>query len=131
MINIIKIKSLIFLGLSLFNFSNQPITSFEIHAVHSDEMMTLTCNYGCAWNELSFTLTEDMDPVYVNEYGMATQDDEYGPKEGLADFYFSFRKQDGIIACFSKKGTNWDQLTYSCNVIKCRGTISEKGVVTD
>ncbi len=106
----------------------QDQLNFNIQASHKHGTLYLVCENGCAWKELSFDLSHEDKPKFIDEFGTAMNEDDMKTNKGLANFHFSFKLDQNKIHCESTLGTHWDTISFECNSDKCYGLISIGGV---
>lgn len=83
----------------------------QVETADSDKV-NLTCTEGCAWETLSFSLSEKGAQA-VDEYGMADPenlDSRVNPE--LADFLFSISKTENGVDLKGLDGTAWTSLRF-------------------
>ena len=88
------------------NESN-PAMAFEL----TDEGLNLTCRSGCAWTDLSFTLTPGQTTI-VTEYGMSDDKAEVNDPK-LTDFAFSVKmNKHRDVTIKSLKGMSFKKIRF-------------------
>ena len=122
------LSSIVLLSNIATSQTNAEPSNFKINVGYEKEQLLLKCEYGCAWSELSFTLSEYDRIQFVNEMGMTSMEDEQNEQENLAHFLFSFYKTTDKIKCESVFGTSWDEIQFSCSESKCEAQVDNNGV---
>lgn len=86
---------------------------FKIVVARTDDGVQLTCEHGCAWKVLKFSLNDDR-PQAIDEYGMTHKGgSSSAKKDDLAAFLFTLTKSNGEIALKGMEGTAWTQLSFT------------------
>ena len=102
---------------------------FLILIERTENGLKLTSSEGCAWSELSFTISQDMQQT-VSQLGMTTPDQtSTKDNNGLYDFLIVFTKTKDGISLVGKKGTAWTQLKFTCPVGNCHQYIDLSGMI--
>lgn len=108
--------------------SNTNQESFNIIVQNEGDQLMLTCNEGCAWEKLNFTLLEGTGPQYVDKFGMTTAKGNKNASQEAADFLISFERKGNQINCTGKQGTKWGKLSFSCSKSRCYAKVDMSGV---
>ena len=89
------------------------LKSFNISFEESPNGIKMTCEKGCAWEELTISLNENK-PQAINAQGMTELDKKTRTKEAnLADFLFTIVKTNEEVKLTGIEGTAWEELTFS------------------
>ncbi len=101
---------------------------FLIFIQTTDNGLKLTCEEGCAWKDLSFSLIENKFQA-VDQNGM-TSIDRVKPiiDEKLSNFLFSIQRTDNGINLEGKEGTSWTMLNFTCADNLCNQYIDQDGM---
>ncbi|KQC34438.1 hypothetical protein AAU57_00310 [Nonlabens sp. YIK11] len=87
--------------------------NIEILSVYNDEVK-LKCIQGCAWNELSFTLS-NYKPQGIDAYGMTDPINTLADlSDDLPDFKFTIAKTDNGLTLERIRDTGWNKLSFAC-----------------
>ncbi len=96
------------------------VSKFFIIVETSGDEIKLTCNDGCAWNQLSFSSSIESDPQGVDQYGMTTLPRNLIKKDlFLSNFLFTIKRTNEGVSLEGKEGTAWTTLNYGCPGGKC------------
>lgn len=88
-------------------------TDFKIIMEKTDDGIKMTCENGCAWKELTFSINE-FEWQTVDEYGMTEVNKSSSDKEPKqAEFLFSLKKTKEEIILKGIEGTLWTDLSFS------------------
>jgi hypothetical protein len=114
---IIALINLCLMTVSIASIAQKKISAklkeFKIKIEKTDNGLKMHSDKGCAWTDLSFSLSNNQSQV-IDEYGMtqlgkvATNKD---PK--LADFLFTITKTKEGITLTSIEGTAWKELSFT------------------
>lgn len=96
----------------------REISDFLLVVGATEDGFDLTCEGGCAWNELSFSTTWFGGAQFVDQYGMTTRSEERRRESPeLANFLITFEraeteagKKEVRLEC--KEGCAWKTLTF-------------------
>lgn len=88
-------------------------TDFKIIMEKTDDGIKMTCENGCAWKELTFSINE-FEWQTVDEYGMTEVNKSSSDKEPKqAEFLFTLKKTKEGIILKGIEGTVWTDLSFS------------------
>lgn len=109
---------------------SDKIQDFLLIIETTDKEVILSCEEGCAWNELSFGASANSGPQGINQYGMA-RPAGYEVKEypELPDFLFTIERTENRISLGGINGTAWKSLSFSCPSGKCNQAVDQNGMV--
>ena len=89
------------------------LKDFKFVIEKTDSGIKMTCQNGCAWKELTFSLN-DNKPQAIDEYGMTEVNKNSSDKDvNLADFLFTVTKTEDGIILKGIEGTAWTDLSFS------------------
>ncbi|WP_405351397.1 hypothetical protein [Nonlabens sp. Asnod3-H03] len=118
-ITYVTINLILILFSSSLLFSSEKVKNDEKEFLISIEMLEnnelqLVCTEGCAWETLSFTLSNNENDRMVNTYGLnVIENQDTNPNKGLALFLFSVQKSGNGLQLKGIKGTRWTDLNFS------------------
>lgn len=117
-----------FFGRTASQSEDNSMADFLILIESSPNGLALTCDKGCAWEKLSFSLSTGNEQV-VDQFGITTLD-TYKTTEGSErpDFLFSIKKISTGIFLRGKKGTAWTRLSFSCYENTCYQYVDQSGM---
>lgn len=103
------------------------VTNFKINIENNTNKVKMTCEEGCAWKELEFTLYEN-DTQAVNQFGMIyTQDIKKEMDE--SSFLFFIKKESKRIILKGIKGSAWTDLSFSLPLHQTQG-VDQNGMTS-
>ncbi|MEZ4987368.1 MAG: hypothetical protein R2795_20375 [Saprospiraceae bacterium] len=122
-------KNAVFLVVGLtaltgYAHSQSTAADFQIEVVVKDEMVSLTCEQGCAWQEMTFTLGLYRQQG-VDAYGMTKGKEETATSD--SPFHFALRRENGQLVFDNLKGAAWVSLQAGCNK-HCRLHLDSEGI---
>ena len=103
---------------------NRFLMTIELY----NDVVKLTCNQGCTWDELAFTLHVDMN-VDISHLGLGEGIGDYDDY-GIADFRFNIKRSSEGISLESKNGTSWNNLSFTCRPNECHHAIDQNGMTS-
>lgn len=107
-----------------------PLSGFLILVETTENGLKLTCQEGCAWGELSFSLNAYRRQA-VNQYGMTSlKKDQPEKNDGLSNFLFTVKKTKEGLNLEGKEGTAWSELSFKCPDNNCYQHIDQEGMAT-
>lgn len=107
-----------------------PESKFLILVETTDEGIKLSCEKGCAWKDLSFTL-KPFQPQDIDQYGMSSLGEQNTTtKKNLADFHFTIKKTSDGIRLEGMNGTTWENLSFNCASTGCHQYIDQSGMIS-
>jgi len=132
--NFFKVMFIAFLTTILSsNLVAQEINSSElneflviIETTDSDEIK-LKCKEGCAWETLTFNLSESKIIQAIDEFGMTDGNGENRENENSSDFLITVQKTDNDLIFKGLNGTAWTDLSFSIKPFMPQ-TIDEMGM---
>ncbi len=103
------------LALALCSATTSQDKGFRILVSENDKVTILTCERGCAWKELTFTVPRQDNIVTIDQFG---QNNHVGYADGLDGvplpaFRFTMAKEDGKYVLQGLEGTAWTKLGFS------------------
>lgn len=104
-------------------------SNFLILVETTNDGIKLSCETGCAWEDLSFTIKE-FQPQDIDQYGMTIGEQNTSKKKNLADFHFTIKKTPDGVRLEGIKGTKWENLSFNCPGNGCHQYIDENGMTT-
>ncbi|HRK54272.1 MAG TPA: hypothetical protein PK185_10175 [Cyclobacteriaceae bacterium] len=94
-----------------------------------DNGLKLTCEEGCAWKDLTFSLIQNKFQA-VDQYGMTSINRAKPSKDKkLSNFLFSIQRTDNGIKLEGKEGTSWTMLNFTCKGDLCNQYIDQDGMI--
>lgn len=105
------------------------VAKFSILLEAAGDEITLTCNDGCAWKQLSFSSSINGDPQAVDQFGMTTIPRNALKEDPLiSNFLFTIKRTQEGVTLEGKEGTFWPSLTFDYVGGKCVRLIDGWGV---
>ena len=105
-----------------------PLSGFLILVETTENGLKLTCQEGCAWGELSFSLNGYRRQA-VDQYGMSSLKREEPEKnDRLSNFLFTVKKTKEGLNFEGKEGTAWSELSFKCPDKNCYQYIDKEGM---
>lgn len=77
-----------------------------------DSKISLKCEKGCAWQDLTFNLASEKTQ-WIDATGMVEKSKELPEENTAAPFKISVQKSNGKIKINSLNGTHWDDISLS------------------
>jgi len=119
-------------GSATFAFSQTqieaPVSGFLILVETTDNGLKLTCEEGCAWGELSFSLNGYRRQA-IDQYGMTSlKRDQPAKSDRLSNFLFTVKKTKEGLKFEGKEGTAWSELSFNCPDNICYQHIDQEGM---
>ncbi|MFM9950537.1 MAG: hypothetical protein ACKV1O_21550 [Saprospiraceae bacterium] len=107
-----------------------PVSGFLILVETTENGLKLTCQEGCAWGELSFSLKAYQTQA-VDQYGMTSlKRDQPEKNDSLSNFLFTVKKTKEGLKFEGKEGTAWNELSFKCPGNNCYQHIDQEGMAT-
>ena len=107
-----------------------PYSKFLILVETTDDGIKLTCEEGCAWKGLSFTLAR-YNPQAIDQNGMSSLSREKTlPDSTLANFLFTIQKTNDGVSFEGSEGTAWINLSFTCPKTGCHQYIDQNGMTS-
>ena len=95
------------------NSKKRELNDFQIVVQTTDYEFKLTCQNGCAWTDLSFTL-KPYAIQYVNQNGMTTAH-ETSNSEQVDNLLVKISKSEKSVILEGIEGTAWTRLEFSAS----------------
>lgn len=107
----------------------RELSEFLIVIEKENNEIKLTCQKGCAWKELSFTLIENKSQAII-QFGMVTfpRGDFIKEYSINSNFLFTLNSTENGLKLEGKKGTAWLNLSFSCPKDNCKQAIDQNGM---
>ena len=115
LISLLIIQLFIINGSTLLAQDTKPTDSkkFKIVLEKKENKIDMSCSEGCAWKELSFTLS-NYEKQAIDEYGMTKAESASNNKDSkLADFLFTLNIVEQGLELNGIEGTNWTKLNFT------------------
>ena len=102
-------------NLSKKNKSSSELSNFVISIKTNGNQIIMTCEKGCAWKELSYTVTSDLnEETVIDEYGVQLRKDVSEKRDAsLANFLFKIQKVKKGLKLKGIEGTAWVELGFT------------------
>ncbi|TMM30670.1 hypothetical protein FDT66_07875 [Polaribacter aestuariivivens] len=96
------------------NKRSTEFSEFIISIKNNDNKITMKCEKGCAWKQLTYTIKEENKKQTIDEYGMTEFNKNSSKKEKyLANFLIKIEKTDKGLKLNGIEGTAWIELEFS------------------
>lgn len=107
--------------------SHEP-TEFLILIQKTETGLSLKCESGCYWKDLSFSLKQG-EYQMVDQNGMTTKNQhDLTAGDRNSRFLFNIRHTANGIELKGMHGTHWNTLTFSCAENDCHQYIDQHGM---
>jgi len=77
-----------------------------------DNEMKLRCTEGCAWNTLSFNLSDMKRIQAIDEFGMIDKYNQNKKDNNLSDFLITIQRTENGLSLKGLNGTAWTDLSF-------------------
>nr|MBS0038131.1 hypothetical protein [Saprospiraceae bacterium] len=130
-------KSIFFLPLVFFfgllsgaqsQSEGSQLADFLLLTQTSKDKVILTCEKGCEWEKLTFSLVAGQSQA-VDERGLTTpRTVKPGVKSPAPPFLINITRTHNGLSLEGKRGTAWTNLSLTCDFNRCNQYISQAGI---